>query len=500
MQFSLIASTSLAVTLLCLPLSSAAQRPGERKTVLPDPQIAPGELPRPACNALSREALRNSVGTSSQAVSDRLTPNIRGELYVWAEQKLRYSNSTCIEWPYAVGKLQQALGNPVTNSLEMADIDKIQTAIDKGREYRAKQADGRADLEEDRPRTLLDFLPKVGNAFGRQCDELQGQADMDSRNRLNQWGARNPPGPGRAAAWEQAQQAERDRLNTVAPAWAEFWESQPALATWARANRCERIRLRFRIEAWQLASGMQADASNPQGIERSRELIAQAEAKLAEFKSNQDRKLQADAERSGDLAKARRWNIDELGARSTLAEARQQMPESWCQASGNKLTCARPAACDAEQQALAKARTVSREASQQAQDALQICYNRSRFGAANNSDLLFAGQKINQLELQFDNQGLALMKFAVMGDVDTARNALTRRYGIPETQQQTRVRTETRFGGGGTAYTDTGRMVTVNPSAQQVEVPYSVTRYVWKTPKVLVEEVTGAVQFRFAGN
>lgn len=492
--------TILAASLMGYAITGSAQPSGARQTALPSPQLSPGELPRPACNPNTREALRNSVGTSSQAVTDRLTPSIRGELYLWAEQKLRYANSMCIEWPYTVGKLQQALGNPVTNVLELADIDKIMVAMDKGREYRVKQADGRADLEEDRPRTLLDFLPKAGNISDRQCDALQGRAEAEMRNRLNQWGSRNPPGPGRAAAWSAMEQEERSRIYAVAPGWAEFWASQPALAAWAKASRCEGIKLRFQIEAWQVAAGLERDASNLQSIEQSRDILAQAAEKLAQFRGSQDRKLQADAERSGDTARARTWMLDELNGRTRLTDVQQQMPEALCQLTGAKLTCRKPPVCDSAQRALVAARATSREAAQQADDALRICTNRFRFSAAARSEIMFAGQKLRDAEIQFDNQGIVSMKLTVLEDSDPVRNALTRRYGIPETQQQTRTRTETRFGGGGVGYTDTGRMVTVNPSAQAVEVPYSVTRYVWKTPKVIVEEVTGELQFRFAGN
>ncbi len=628
----------LAAGLAWLPLLSGAQPARE----LPPPQFAPGELPRPRCNALSREALSNSIPAPPQ-VQAQLTPELRGELYAWAQQKFGYAQATCIEWPFVLRKLQQALGLPVTGALDTGDVDKlkqifaparlangepaqrapgliaadllpapsvaagelnvdcqpeagkppprrpvsapaieaelrkdpqlgfvvfawggkhlnakfdsclnlgaiyrklqqtlghevtgvlmqadldvVRAALAQGKAESARQGQAvaeRADVEAGRTRTVADFLPGLGNSYDNSCGVRQDKAKAQLRQEIARRVAQLPPHMMRSAVTGGIEREEVARANMVDPAWQQFWQSEPALEAWASANRCN-VSLRIKIEAWQAVIGKPANALDPAAIPDSQRLIAEAQERLRKFSGQVEQTLIADAERSGETARARRWALDELSGRSKLAALADQIPTALCSTKDSALTCFKGPACAAEYKeaddskrwagfsslvagtpnslkdippsAAANAQRVAK-----ADEALKQCVTRYPHTAVAKSSLTFAGQAVRAAKLDFDAQGLVGMQLTMESGIEAVRGALTRKYGVPESQQQTRTRVEMLPEGGGTAVTTSGRLVTVSPTLQPSEVSYSVTRYVWKTPKVLIEESTGTLQFRFAGN
>lgn len=491
---------------------------------LPTPQMKPGEE-RPACVTAAQAAASLRVESPAVTAQYRKDSRLLATVNVWTNKHLSAGASPCLEWPYVVRKLQEVLGHEATGVLTLADLAKVAAALAQGEHAAERKVLAKVegqDLSSGRARSIVDFLPKIGNSFDRSCNALMGRAQARTRQEVARRVAQLPMHMMRPAHTEAIEREELARASSVAPQWQAFWRAQPAMEQWAQANDCN-APLRIKIEAWQLVTGAPANALDPQAIAASEQLLAQAEERLSQFGGQLEQSLQAQADASGETARARTWSLDALSARSSLSELAGQIPTALCTAGDNRLRCAVRQACAAEQQVATAARgqrgydqltrplagrfeapppsvgtNVDRLA--QAEDALKVCMTRHPYTAAAKSALLFAGQALSAAELDFDARGLAAMRLSLAGDAEAVRQALTRKYGVPDTQQQTRVRTESRMTGGGTAYTDTGRAVTVNPTVQQVEVPYSVTRYVWKTPQVLVEEVTGMLQFRFSGH
>jgi len=536
MRFSRIASLGLIAGLSALPSVSGAQsalsQPSPQRPpgliaadLLPAPSLAPGELNTDCRPEAGKLPPRRPVSASAIEEQLRKEPQLRFVVFAWGAKHLNAKSDSCLDLGLIHRKLQQTLGHEVTGVLMQTDLDVVRAALEQGKAESARQGQAvaeRADIEAGRSRTVADFLPGMGNSYDQGCDLRQDRAKARLRQEIARRVAQLPPQMMRAAVTGGIEREEVARANAVDPAWQQFWEREPALDEWAKANRCH-VSLRIKIEAWQAVTGKPANALDPSGIADSQRLIAEARERLRSFNGQLTQALVADAERSGESARARQWALDALTGRSRLAALADQIPTALCSTEGSQLNCFKGPPCAAEHKeagdskrwaqfsglvggapqsvrdvppsATANAQRVAR-----ADEALKQCVARYPHTAAAKSGVSFAGQAVQAAKLEFDAQGLVGMQLTMAGGVEAVRGALTRRYGVPESQQQTRTQVEMLPDGGGTAYTTTGQMVTVNPSLQPTQVTRSVTRYVWRTPQVLVEEAAGVLQFRFAGN
>ncbi len=493
---------------------------------LPVPTLTPGE-PRPDCAAVAKSAVSPKVESPAVTAQYRKDLRLLSTINVWARKHLNTEPGSCVDWPFATRKLQEVLGHEATGTLTLADLAKVSTVLAQGEqaaERKSQAAVERQDLNTGRARSIVDFLPKLGRNIDRSCNELMGKAQARARQEVARRVAQLPVHMMRPAYTEAIEREEIARAGSAAPQWQAFWQRQPALEQWAQANDCN-VPLRIKVEAWQLAIGSPINALDPQAIAASEQVLAKAEESLSQFGSQLEQSLQAEAERSGETARARQWSLDALSGRSKLGELASQIPTALCTAGDNKLRCAKRPACAEEQQAVAAARgqrgydqltrplagrfeapspSVGRNVDRlaQAEDSLKVCTTRYPHTAAAKSDLSFASQQVGQVELDFDARGLVAMRLTLGGnaDINAARNALTRRYGLPETQQEIRRGVEMQAVGGGTGVTSSGQQVQIAPTQVAVPTSYSVTKYIWKSSGTMVEHTGSAFDFRFAGN
>jgi len=514
---------SLAVQAQLKPPVTPAEFAAE---FLPAPRLAPGDV-QTDCVPNGQASAPPPMESPAVMAQYRKNPLPLTAIYLWARKHLNASTGSCFEWRHAFRKLQDALGHEATGVLTLADLAKVSAALAQGEqavERKAQAAVERQDLNTGRARTLVDFLPSLGRNADRSCNELMGRAQAKTRQEVARRVAQLPLHMMRPAYTEAIEREEIARAGTVAPQWQAHWQAQPALEQWARANDCN-VPLRIKVEAWQLAIGSPVNAQDAQGIASSEQWLAKAEESLRQFDGQLEQSLQAEADRSGETARARQWALDTLSARSKLGELAGQIPTALCTAGDNRLRCAKRQACADEQQAAAAARgqrgydqltrplagrfeppapSVGRNVDRlaQAEDALKVCMTRHPYSAAAKSELLFLGQTVGLAELDFDTRGLVAMRLTLGGnaDVNATRNALTRRYGLPETQQEIRRGVEMQMVGGGTGVTSSGQQVLIAPTQVAVPTSYTVTKYIWKSAGTMVEHAGSAFDFRFTGN
>ncbi|MFT7724050.1 MAG: hypothetical protein QM788_14680 [Roseateles sp.] len=526
-----IVGLGLAASLACLPLPGGAQPVAEQRPagliaadLLPAPSQAAGEQPAACQPEAGKRPPRRPA--SAPAIEDQLRrdPQLGFVVFAWGGKHFGVKADSCLDLGFVYRQLQRALGHEVTGVLMQADLDVVRAALAQGKAESARQGQvmaERADIAAGRTRTVADFLPGLGSSHDNSCGLRQERAKAQLRQEIARRVAQLPPHMMRSAVTGGIEQEEVARANMVAPAWQQLWQREPALEEWAGANGCQ-VSLRIKVEAWQAVIGQPADALDPAAVAESQRLIAEARERLRRFNGQVEQALAADAERSGETARARQWALDDLTGRSRLADLADRIPTALCSTQGSQLNCVKGPACAAEHKEADDSKrwaqfsalvtgppkslkdvppsaTANAQRVAAADEALKQCLARHPHSAATKSGLSYAGQPVRKARLDFDAQGLVGMELTMAGGIEAVRGALTRRYGVPESQQQTRTRVEMLPVGGGTAVTTSGQVVTLSPSLQPSPVSYSVTRHVWKSPKGLVEEASGVLQFRFTG-
>lgn len=469
---------------------------------LPKPSFGPGELPRPcaAGGATARAGL--AMAGQPRFASDDVRSLMAGfptaTLLDWVRTHFRYANDGCIEWDYVVRKFQAASGTEVTGIVSRADQERLSQSLEQGRQLRQETT----VAAEDKRRTLLDFLPAASNDPVLNCRARAAKLQQPIQARVDQRVQALPPQMKRSAVFEQIAREVKAEYMPVAPQWAEYWASRPVLQEWARRGDCEG-ELHFKVELWQAAIGAPVDARDAQSIARTEEVIARAQGDFARFSSGQNQRFAAEAAVSGETSKARTWVLDELSSRTRLRELAENVPTALCQVSTDRITCAgRVDPCANERKALASAGggTVQRQAELDrdlAAVALRRCEARSPYSAAAQSRILLGGQEVQAVELSFDAKGLAAMRLTLLGEPESVRTFLTRRYGNVETQQEMRTGVQSVATPGQPVYVPGVGTGYTLPSIQQAPVTYTQTRYIWAAPSVRVEESGGEFTFRF---
>lgn len=513
------------LVLLLLGAGGTAAQPQAAMPAMPDPadflpapKVEPGDVPRACATSGGRRAESEVAGRGVNMLRS------------WGMTHFKFP-ANCTDWDFVISKWQQTVGHPVTGIATDADGERIREELRKKRpqfqeafgkfeapRVAAQRAEKEAERKraDDLPKTAVDFLPPGSNLADKQCGAAQGRVSAQVRQEMQVRIAALPPGAvtsGRTAAIERDLTSQ---ASIVAPEWTDLWTRQPVLTEWANKFNCRSV-LRFAIEYWQDTIGMPANARDAQAVPRTEQLIAKAQVDLRQFQADQASRFQAEAQASGEAGRARHWSFDELSGKTAMKTAIDRMPTALCTAAQQSITCSRSLTCQQEAAALNAAKgklqltTLGRplndtfwappsavtKAVRDAEEGVKRCQARNPFTAVANSRLLFAGQEVESAELRFTDSGLVLMKFQLAGGFESARTLLMQRYGRPESQQETRTRYETVQAGGGTAYVPGGGVVTVAPSLAQVEVPYSVTRLIWRSPSTLVEESTGLFTFRF---
>lgn len=464
---------------------------------LPQPRLLPGERGQ-TCAGNARGAHRSPpFRFVSEEVAASLPPIARVTLSAWGDMHFKFPSDSCVDTEHLVRKFQEALGHEVTGVLSAADAKRINEVLNAAR-GELKQADTGA--EKVRALTVADFLPSGGTA-----------------------GMQFPPAPGPAiercdARWRQIRmQRGQGSWGTppkaVASQWTEYWRARPDLTTWAQQSGCASD-LQLMVEHWQAAIGAPVvDARDTQAIAKTEALLEQARVALAQDSQQRQQaasgEAKAAAQASGETARARKWALDGLSGRTRLQDIVESIPQALCSVSGSTVSCrGRVAQCAAEagaaQQAGATARGASTRQLQeltllrqsQAEVALARCEAGKAYSAATLSSVTFAGQSITSAELSFVEGKLAQLSFNLEGP-ETARILLTRRYGRPQQQHETRVRDEVVTTGGGTAYAPGVGTVLVAPQQAVVPVSYSVTRYLWNAADVQAQESSGSFVMRF---
>lgn len=512
---------AMLVPLVAAQPAPSALRPGATPEVvsrLPKPTVVPGELPRPCVDDLKK--LKRLEYESPMAQSRWAgDPALLGALQYWAQAHfgMKMGQYQCLDLPYVVKKFHEASGDLPSSLLTERDVDRLTTAVAGGRaETLANAQVAHRQSVIDRPQTVVDFLPPGSDVYDLQCGTSAFNASRKLQRDISARIATMPPNMVRSATVGAIEKELKAQALIVAPAWQDLWKRQEALTQWAQRYNC-RSDLRFVVEYWQASIGEPINAQDPSAVPRAEALIAKAEQELARFKDDQMRQLAQDAQSSGEAARAKSWALDDISGRTTLAQAQAAMPTALCSASGDVLTCQKAEACRAEADAYAAAKRRQEgvyllrpindmfwapppevgQAVQAADVALQRCTTRFPYSAAAKSAVTFHGQLVTSAKLTFDARGLATMAMTLDAGVEAARNQLTRRLGLPETQQEIRTRMAPVSVGGGTAYAPGVGTVSVTPSTAMVPVQYSVTRYIWKAAGARVEEATGSFLFRF---
>jgi hypothetical protein len=484
---------------------------GAAVTRLPAPTIGPGELPRPCpASVQQRGYSTEEFQFASPEARASMQPFARATLFGWAQKHFRYPNTACVEREYVVRKFQAAIGTDITGALSIADIRRLDQALDAGRQILSQERSGAA-----LPRTVVDFLPRAGQSCTQKVDALRREVATKVQARAQAL----PNHLYRESVLENIRREITAEYLVVAPAWTEYWNREPLLGEWSKRNDCT-SELRFMVEHWQQAIGALVNARDPQAIARTQELVAKAKADHAAFASQQQQGFAAAAAARGETAKARVWTLDELADGARLSEVLERMPSALCTAAANEVSCSHKPPCQAENDALraaqgadAQSRPWVKPESLQtpnsgpgrdhdllqlrlAQTALERCKAEYPHTAAANSRITFAGQAVSSARLVFDGQGLATLNFS-MGNPEPGRTLLTRRFGKVETQQEVRTRDEAVVIPGGTGYVPGVGSVNIAPALERIPVSYSVTRHIWSSPKARVEEATGNFTFRF---
>ena len=488
----------------------------EPASFLPAPKIEPGDSPRACATAGSRRAESEAAGSGV------------GMLRTWGRIHFKLP-ANCTDWDFVIAKWQETVGHPVTGIATMADAESIreelrktrsqfQEAWDKFEQPRAAARDAAREIarkrSDDMPKTVADFLPQGRGLV--DCTALQNQASAQVRSETQARIAALPRGAVNSARTEAIQREVSDQATKVAAEWTELWKRKPELTIWATKYGCRS--LHFGVAYWQSSIGVPVDPRDPQGIARSEQLIAKAESDLSEFQTGQASRFSAEAQASGETARIRTWSLDELSATTSMSAVLDRMPSAFCIAQQMSVNCTKKPPCTVERAAQSAAAgklnlaklgrplndmfwAPPSDVTRAVQDAdadLKRCEAKSRYSAEANSHIMFAGLEANSATLSFGDRGLVAMKFFVPGDVELARGHLTQRYGLPQSQQEMRTELVSTPTGGGIVYVPGAGQVVVPPSHAQVPMQYSVTRYVWKTSDVLVEESTGAFTFRFS--
>lgn len=485
---------------------------------LPKPTVQPGELPRPCVDDLKK--LKRLEFESPMAQSRwAADPSLMGALQYWAQAHfgMALRQYQCLDLPYVMRKFHEASGALPSSLLTERDVDRLAAAVAGGRsDTAAAEQAARRQRMMDLPQTVVDFLPPGSEVADVQCGALVANAGSKLRRDISARIATMPPNMVRSATVGAIEKELKAQALAVSPQWQAVWQQQPALKQWAQRFNCHGD-LRFAIEYWQASLGVPMNALDAAAVPRTEALLAKAEVDLQQFKADQVRYLADEAQANGAAARAKVWRLDDLNARTTLQQAQAAMPTALCTVSENTLSCTKPAPCHDEAGTLGAAQRRQEgarlmrplndtfwappaevvRAVQEADVALQRCSLRYPYTAEAKSDVLFNDRPLQNVRLVFDTRGLATMSFSMDGAVEPSRTALTRRYGLPETQQETRTRHEAVIVGGGTAYAAGVGTVNVTPSSAMVPVQYSVTRYIWKSPSVRIEESTGQFLFRF---
>ena len=526
---------ALAASVCVLASAAHAQRPmtlmDAALNSLPPPRMAAGES-APPC----RKRERNTPGPRPRYASPEVEARMNAADYPlggqlspqhrlvndWIQRHFPRDWVTCdLDYDFGVAKLQAALGHEATGVLSMADADKLQATWAAANQTVAEVRDGRADLKAGRPKVLADFLPRPSGNFDHACGSVDNRRRMQNQQETARRVAQLPPNMMRSGVTGGiANDVERES-QAVAPEWAEFWQQNPVMAEWTRANDCDRAILRTQVEMWQLALGVAPNARDTRAIARSTAAVAKSRQDDAQYQSSQEALLQAEAVRSGETARVRVWELGTLGARTVLADISDKLPSALCSVTAALVRCEKPVPCAAEQRAAAAAQGQQRIngllrpldpfaapspaigaaniTRAQTEDALRICQRKFGYTAAAASRLMFEGHELQAAELAFDTRGLTTLRLSAGNAAEALRTVLSQRYGSPDSQAVNRERYETRDVGGGTARTVSGQEVQMASRIERVPVRYTVTRYVWRTPGVLVEEATGEVLFRFSG-
>lgn len=482
-------------------------------TQLPAPPVSPGELPRPCPPGRERNvgAPVQDLRFDSDQARGELDPLARATLLTWARRQLRYVNDACMDMGYVVRKFQQATGAADTGVLTSADVTRLHQAMDVGRQTARQEA---ADL----PRGVADFLPSPRAELSQGCSARIRTAAQQMRQMVSQRIMALPPQMRRSAVTEGIDREVKAQILAVAPQWADLWRQKPVLAEWARRHACAGD-LRFMVEYWQEVMGVPANAQDTQAIARTLEWLSQAEAEQRQYAGEQDRRFAAEAQASGEAARARVWLLDDLSGKTRQQDVLDRMPPAFCHAAGRTVSCTRVGACTAEEVELKRARSGAEwarlatnpqsfqvapgreqvfERLRVAESAQQRCQARRSYSAAAQSRMLFAGQEVEAVDLTFDEQGLATLRFSLVpsSDSERVRTLLTRRYGRVEIRQETRTAMDTAVAAGGPVYVPGVGTVDVPGQVVRVPVARSVTRSIWTTPQVRVEELDDFL-FRF---
>lgn len=482
-------------------------------TQLPAPPVSPGELPRPCPPGRERQfgAPVQDLRFDSDQARTELDPLARATLLTWARRQLRYTNDACMEMDYVVRKFQQATKAADTGVLTSVDVARLHQAMGSGRQAARQEA---ADL----PRGVVDFLPSPQAGLSQSCGSRIRAAALQARQLVSQRIMALPPQMRRSAVTEGIDREVKAQILAVAPQWTDLWQQRPVLAQWAQRHGCAGD-LRFMIEYWQEVIGAPANAQDTQAIPRTLDLLSQAEAAQRRYTGEQDRRFAAEAQANGEAARARVWSLDELSGKTRQQDVLDRMPSAFCHPAEKTVSCTRVDPCAMEKVEFKRAKSGAEwarlatnpqsfqvlpgheqvsERLSVAESALQRCQARKPYSAGANSHIQFAGQEVEAAELTFDEHGLATLRFNLMssGNSERVRALLTRRYGKVETRQETRTTTDTVIAAGGPAYVP--GIGTVNFPDQAVRVPVSqgVTRYIWETPQVRVEELDDFL-FRF---
>lgn len=518
-------SPTLIVTLLYLcafsgavaqPQASPMSQMPDPATFLPAPKIEPGDVPRACAPAGNRKAESEAAGSGVSMLRS------------WGSIHFKLP-ANCTDWDFVIAKWQETVGHPVTGIATMADAESIREALRKNRAQfqqawdKFEQPRVAAQLatreaarkrSDDMPKTVADFLPQ-GSGYV-DCGALQTQASAKVRNETQARIAALPRGAVTSGRTEAIQREVAAQATQVATEWTELWKRRPELIAWATKYGCRG--LHFGVAYWQSSIGVPVDPRDPQGVAQSEQLIAKAESDLKQFQNEQAGRFKAEAQASGETARIRSWSLDELSAATPMSVVLDRMPPAFCTTQQMSVNCQKKAPCMEQRAAQSAAAgklnlvTLSRplndtfwappsdvtRAVQEADAELKRCEAKIPYSAEANSHILFTDLEVVSAALNFSERGLVAMSFTVVGDAERARAHLTQRYGLPQSQQETRTRLVSTQTGGGIAYVPGAGQVEVLPSYTQVPMQYSVTRYVWKTSEVLVEESTGKFTFRFA--